>query len=174
MSLAKKTACLPPKNFRPAGVVTWAQWSPDPPPFINTKRRRGRRAEGIRYERKAHDYFEEVYEDSYVASPWFHFQEVGVEKVRWCQPDALIIRPHDGRIDLLEYKLQHTSDAWWQLRWLYLPVVSRLFPTDQWEFNICEVCKWYDCATIFPEKVSMCADLDQMKPGAFNMHIWKS
>lgn len=164
---------LPPRGFRPAGVVEWVKYSPDPPPFIRNKRRYGRRAEGLRYEAKAHQHFEGLYGDYYIPSPWFIFKEVGVDKPRWCQPDALLLYPQEGKITLIECKLQHTSDAWWQLKWLYLPVIVKAFPHDLWDFSMCEVVKWYDPAVSFPEKVKLRPNVDETRPGEFGVHIWK-
>ena len=168
-----KKSGLPPKRFRPAGVVDWVEFSPTPPPFVHETKRTGKRGEGIRYEKRVHALYEHRFGSAYVASPWFRFAEVGVEKPRWCQPDGLLIDIDAGIITIVECKLQHTSDAWWQLRWLYLPVISKAFPGTAWEFRILEVTKWYDCATAFPEKVKMCADILHVRSGEFGVHICK-
>lgn len=164
---------LPPKRFRPAGVVDWVEYSPTPPPFIRQQRRTGKRAEGIRYEGKIHLLFEERLGSIYIASPWFRFLEVGNDKPRWCQPDALIIDFARGQITIVECKLQHTADAWWQLKWLYLPVIAKAFPGTHWKYGLVEVVKWYDCATAFPEEVKMCANILHIRPGEFGVHICK-
>lgn len=168
----KKTGVFP-KRFRPAGVVEWVEFSPVPPPFVKKQRRTGRRAEGVRYERKIHEVFEQRLGAGYIVNPWFRFLEVGVEKPRWCQPDALLFDFTAGKITIVECKLQHTSDAWWQLRWLYLPVISKAFPGDLWKFSIIEVVKWYDPAVIFPERVKMRANVLDAQPGEFGVHICK-
>lgn len=154
--------------------MDWVKYSPTPPPFIRTNgKQKGRRAEGIRYEAKVHRHFEGRFASGYVANPWFRFGEVGCEKVRWCQPDALLFDFKKGQITLVECKLQHTADAWWQLRWLYLPVVSKAFPGTIWKYGLIEVVKWYDCATAFPEKVKLRADVLDVVPGEFGVHICK-
>lgn len=153
--------------------MEWVRYSPTPPPFINTKKRTGRRAQGIAYERKWHKYALELYAGCYVPSPWFYFKEVGVDKPRWCQPDGLLFDIRNGRLTIVECKLQHTSDAWWQLRWLYLPVVSKAFEADIWEYGVVEVTKWYDPATCFPEKVKMRPAVEEVQPNEFGVHIWK-
>lgn len=168
-----KVTGLPPKRFKPAGVVEWVEYSPTPPPFINTKKRTGKRAEGVRYEKRVHGLFEERYGDTYVANPWFRFGELGNDRPRWCQPDGLLFDFKAGKITIVECKLQHTPDAWWQLRWLYLPVISKAFPGDLWKFGIIEVVKWYDPAVVFPEKVKLRADVAYVQPGEFGVHICK-
>lgn len=149
------------------------EYSPIPPPFVNTQRRTGKRAEGIRYEKKVHLLNEERFGERYVASPWFRFQELGGERVRWCQPDAILFNLEEGTITIVECKLQHTSDAWWQLKWLYLPVLSKAFPGTLWEFRLIEVVKWFDPATAFPEKVKMRADIEGVRKGDFAVNICK-
>ena len=168
-----KPAIVPPRNFKPAGVVEEVIHSPYPPPFIRDKRRRGRRGQGIRYEKKGHEYFQDLYGSSYVPSPWFKFRELGEPEMRWCQPDGLLFQPYHGRITIVEFKLQHTSDAWWQLKWLYLPVVARAFPGDLWNFALCEVTKWFDPATLFPERPRLREDVTLVEPGEVGVHIWK-
>lgn len=168
-----KKQLIPPKRFKPAGVVDWVKFSPTPPPFITNKRSYGRRAEGIRYEKKVHNCLLERFEDSYVPSPWFTFGEVGVSRPRWCQPDGLLFDFAAGQITIVECKLQHTSDAWWQLKWLYLPVIAKAFPGTHWKYGLIEVTKWYDPATAFPEKVKLRADIGDCVPGEFACHILK-
>jgi hypothetical protein len=167
------TQILPPRHFKPAGVVETVQHSQTPPPFIRETKRKGRRGQGIRYEKKGQEHLSELYGDFYVPSPWFYFYELGVNKPRWCQPDGLLFQPYLGRITIVEFKLQHTADAWWQLRWLYLPVVSKAFSGDLWDFSLCEVTKWYDPATLFPEKPRLREEITMTEPGEIGVHIWK-
>ena len=169
-----KALYLPPKKFKPAGVVDWVRHSPVQPPFISPAKRRGRRAAGIRYENKVHGHFADLYGDYYVPSPWFQFREVGNDRLRWCQPDGLLFMPLEGKIIIVECKLQHTSDAWWQLRWLYLPVVAKAFPATFWDYGLCEVVKWFDPAVAFPEKVQMRENVADAGNNRIGCHIWKS
>lgn len=163
----------PAKGFRPAGVVEWVRYSPVPPPFIHKQRRYGKRAQGVRYEGKVQEHLLSLYPENYIPSPWFCFSELGVDRIRWCQPDGLLILPLSGLIILMECKLQHTSDAWWQLRWLYLPVIARAFPPNLWKYGFCEVVKWYDCAIPFPEAIKLKANVADVRAEEFGVHIWK-
>lgn len=96
-----------------------------------------------------------------------------MDKPRWCQPDGLLFLPYIGQITIVECKLQHTSDAYWQLRWLYLPVIAKAFPATEWNYGVCEVVKWYDPAVHFPERVKLRKDVRSTKPNEFGVHIWK-
>lgn len=114
----------------------------------------------------------ERFGDYYVPGPWLRYKELGKESIRWCQPDGLLFLPLMSRIVILETKLQHTPDAWWQLRQLYLPVIARMFPPSMWSYSIVEVVRWYDRDTAFPERVKLCADVLSCEPGDFGVHIW--
>jgi len=171
--LSTKAHVLPPRRFKPAGVVEGVKYSPIPPPFIREKKRRGRRADGIRYEKRVHEYLTDLYGDFYIPSLWLLFQEVGRDRPRWCQPDGLLFLPYTGQITIVECKLQHTSDAYWQLKWLYLPVIAKAFPGTHWKFGLCEVVKWYDPATQFPEPVRLRASVSDVTPFEIGVHIWR-
>lgn len=162
----------PPSKFVPAGNVLAARLSPTPPPFIRKKRYTGRRAEGVRYERKVHSALLELLPDTYVPSPWLHFLAEGEERWRWCQPDGLIVNAERGIITCVEVKYSHTADAWWQIRKLYLPVLAALFPADLWELQAVEVVKWFDPAVRFPEAIEMASELDRPSR-KFKVHIFR-
>jgi len=125
----------------------------------------------VRYERRVHEHFLELYPDRYLPSPWVRFTNVEDANARWCQPDGLIIDLAAGEIVIVEMKYQHTADAWWQLEKLYKPVLRAMFPAGLWTLRCVEVVKWFDPATAFPVSVRM-----SEKPtgnGDFSVHIWK-
>lgn len=158
----------PSAAFRPAGKVLSAHLCL--PPVLRRKRYTGRRLEGIRYERKVHEYLSSLYGDRYIASPWLRFYTGGAW--RWCQPDGLLLDPARGRLTIVEVKYQHTSDAWWQIRKLYQPVLEAIFPPALWAYDACEVVKWFDPATIFPEKTVLAQEVSMAHP-SFKVHIWR-
>ena len=157
-----------PQGFRPAGRVLSANFSQ--PPTLRKRRYTGRRLEGVRYEKKVHAYLEEFYGERYVASPWLRFFTEGVW--RWCQPDAILIDLEHGRITIVEIKYQFTSDAWWQVKHLYEPVLRVMFPAALWCFDHCQVVKWYDPATPFPEPVVLAHEVSMVHP-KFKVHIYR-
>jgi hypothetical protein len=108
-----------------------------------------------------------------VDSPWFTFRSAGDNAIRWCQPDGLLFQPLDSLLTVIEIKLQHTSDAWWQTQQLYLPVIAQVFPPALWRYNICEIVKWFDPHTNFPWKFKMCEHPLMLAPNTFGVHICK-
>lgn len=106
--------------------------------------------------------------DNYMGSPWVEFvDETGKH---WCQPDGLLNLP-GNTVLIIEFKYQHTIDAWYQLRQLYQPVVQVLFPSCK--TAVLEIVKWYDCALAFPEPARLVRDVADHNNEEFGVHIWK-
>lgn len=166
------TSKLPvcPKNFDPVGELSWARVC-EKPSFIKEKHYRGRRAQGVKYERKGHQHFQSLYQEIYFASPWLHFQEVG-KSPRYCQPDAILFLPRQLKFIILEFKYNHTDRAWWQVQRLYRPVLQKIFGA-QWEICGVEVVKWYDMDTYFPVNVKLLPRIEHANELEFGVHIWK-
>ena len=167
-------------GFRPAGEVSSVQFSPKPPEFLKTKRVRGKRADGIRYENKGQERVLAARPLTYSASPWLKFHQAdwdassGDPYWLWCQPDGLDIDVTCGIITIVEFKLSHTTNAWWQTRELYEPVVRKLFSAASWRYSILEIVKWYEPDIVFPEELCFVKDLSfrGIRPGKFHLYIW--
>ena len=142
-------------------------------PFLRNKVRvRGAKAEGIRYERKAQAYLEELFGEYYLPSPWIAYYEDGLE--RYCQPDGLIFNFLEGRITIIEIKLKHTADAYVQIKSKYAPRIREMFPSHLWKLSACEVVRWYDPHTYFPEDAVLTKDIGRLTPEVFGVHIFTS
>ena len=113
-----------------------------------------------------------MYPESYVPSPWFQFRSAGNPKAYWCQPDGLILNFPRSHITIIEVKLSHTSDAWWQTRKLYEPVVRFRFGTF-WTYSIVEVVHWFNPDVAFPERFRFADKPDDVAVNAFAVHIWR-
>ena len=163
--------CPPPSRFRQAGNVRRARLSSEPPPFLNgTPRATGARAEGRRYERKAIRHFGEVFDYRFIPQPWIQYWDESGD--HWCQPDGLLFNVREGTIAIVEFKLKHTSDAWWQLARRYLPVVSTIFPSGIWRTSCVEVVRWFDPNSDFPVRPVLRRSLNDLRPDKINVHIW--
>lgn len=169
-----QSLCPPPRRFRPAGEVTSAEFIA-PPSFVVPSRTRNKaRADGIRYEKKAHKYLAETYEDECVIAPWIRFKSAGRAKASYCQPDAIILDIRRGTITIVEIKIKHTADAWWQVRRLYLPVIRHIFG-EGWGYISVELTKWFDPHTKFPERFAFVNPADsfpRLSPDRFHVYIW--
>lgn len=103
------------------------------------------------------------------SGPWVEFVDRG--KRRWCQPDAILLELNQRLAFVYEVKYQHTADAWWQLRWLYSPVIEKIYPG--WTIGLMEICHWHDPATLFPEPYDLSHDfLHIPSRNKVAVHIW--
>lgn len=147
-----------PSRFVPAEGVRRAYFASEKPPFIREWKPRGRKADGLRYERKVHGKLVELFEPLAFCvlflSPWIRFDDDNGEG-RWCQPDAIAVDLASGAVFIYEVKHHHCAEAWWQLRRLYEPVVRALFPDPEFHVHLVEICRWFDPATYFPEPIRM-------------------
>ena len=83
----------------------------------------------------------------YIPGPWFEYMTTG-GRVGHCQPDGLIFQPEKGRIVIIEAKLRHCPEAFYQLVNLYGPIVQHVFPA--WTLGYQEVVRWYNVHEHFP------------------------
>lgn len=172
-SSASKPRLVPPRRFTPAGKVLRAFFSPSPPNFAaGIRRASGRRGKGQRYERDVQEALLSRYPDAYVPSLWIRFlreEANGSREWAWCQPDGILLDIRSSRLTIVEIKLKHTEQAWWQIRRLYEPVLRAIFG-DGWKYQAVEICRWLDPQTSFPERTIFVPDISEVPEGAFGVH----
>jgi hypothetical protein len=141
----------PPNRFRAAVGVGTARFLPGQPPFLKRGRSVGRYAAGIRYELGVGEILElwalGRSEIQLRLGQWIEFQDRSGK--RWCQVDALWIDNSSRRCLVCEIKYQHTPDAWWQLKHLYVPVLQRVMPG--YILGMLEIVHWFDPGMAWPE-----------------------
>lgn len=123
---------------------------------------------GLSYERKVHATLKSTYPRSYGGGQWIKFLCPG-SAMRWAQPDGLLLDWKKSQITIVEIKLSHDIRAWWGLRELYEPLVKFLFG-DSWRVAVCEVCRFFDPATPWPEPLRFTRDPMDLRPGEFGIH----
>lgn len=161
-------------NYFPADALEFAEFSPSAPPFIaGAPKPRGRRWQGIKYERVVQSWLEAHLGAGYLASPWLRFRLRGEPRLQWCQPDGILVDPFIGQITIVEIKYQHCPDAWYQMNMLYAPVLAKLFPKPHWTLATCEVVKWFDCAVQTPAQPKLRDSILRVRPGEFGVFILK-
>lgn len=118
---------------------------------------------------------EALHRDNCLSGPWLRFASRQNSKLMFCQPDAVVLDKELARCTVFEIKLKHTSDAWWQVRQLYIPVLRALLP-PYYTFHAIELVKWFDPHTSFPEPFKYLDALDAQKLAGigteFHVHIW--
>ena len=125
---------------------------------------------GMRYERMIKSIFSRAFRESYCHGQWIEFQERGIK--RWCQVDGIWVDRERKLLTIFEIKYRHTMKAWWQLRRLYSPILWRyLRELGEREFKIaiCEVVKVFDPSVEFPEEVSLISNVEEIRPGRFQV-----
>ncbi len=164
---------LPPKprGFICVSKVEWAHLCDRPGFAYNGRARSPARRAGQKYEASMQKRLDKDFGLAYLPGPWLRFLSVGDTKPSYCQPDGLLFLPEEGKLVLVEIKLKHCTEAWWQLKYKYLPVVEAIFPPDLWAIAICEVVKWFDPSTAFPEKVKLTPYVDKAPFDSFGVHI---
>lgn len=160
--------CPPPPRLTPPSSVQAAVIA-SMPKFAIHKKYTGKRLKGVQYEAKVQDYLS-LLDANYIPGFWINFLSEGLW--RYCQPDGIHLDIEKGIITIVEVKYQHTSDAWWQTKKLYLPVLEKLFPASLWRFQFCEVVKWFDVSTKFPEEIKLVSNPFQ-DSDIFKVHIWR-
>lgn len=151
-------ACVPPRpGFKaPVGTICdiWIDWSKCVPGFGAS----AAQAAGLKYEAKVHDYLESVHH-SYAASPRLWYTDDAGR--RYVVPDGIF--PLDGVwrepkfLVLVEIKVRHMPEAWWQLKRLYEPILRVHRPNIP--IYCLEVVSSYDPAMPFPCRVNLIRDL---------------
>jgi hypothetical protein len=163
----------PPARFRPARGVEWARFSDNAPTFKRKGRVTGRRLQGVKYEIAAQAMVNRKFK-LYIENPWLIFYSEG--GLHYCRPDGLLFDFKLGVIIIVEMKYQHTTDAWWQVRKLYEPVLRRMFPETLWTFHFLELVKWFDSAVKWPEQIRMIENIEDtfhISHEQTGVHIWK-
>ena len=143
--------------------------------FITTPWHGLRNGPGSPAHRKGHAHERRVAEhlegnEWVVYGPWIEYCTQG-GRISTCQPDFLVFNPSRGVITILEAKLRHCPEAYFQLRNLYAPLLKFLFPA--WEIRLQEVVRWYDRLEHFPgEHVLREKLLDAPPPHQIGVHIF--
>lgn len=161
-------------------TVTWAQFAPEPSFLSSTAIKvTGAKRQGINYERRAQEYIEAVVpwkelepQTKYLKSPWLCYKtKSSGEQLLYCQPDGLIIQLEQKRCTIVEIKLQHTSEAFYQIKKLYQPVLEKVYP--DFVFSALEIVKWLDPHTKFPVPFKLAEDI-VYHDVKFGVHIYNS
>lgn len=161
----------PPRNFKAAGKILWAEtfyqgpFGPAAPSGMTSAQKIG-----LAYERKAHLYLSSLYPRNYGGALWIKFQSMSSPHWRWAQPDGLCMDLVNSQLTIIEIKNTHDVRAWWSLRQLYEPLVSHIFGAS-WRVAVCEVCRWFDPATPWPEAYRLVKGPMDLKAGEFGIHI---
>lgn len=109
---------------------------------------------GVLYEKKARAKLRELL-PGISCSLWWDFYDQ--RSRRAIQTDAVYFAKLDTIITIFEIKKSFTSDAWWQLRKVYEPVIQAWAGASY--INVVEVCSSFDPVVVMPEEIEVIENL---------------
>lgn len=121
-------------------------------PIFVPKKVKGKKAEGLRFEQQVLRVYEATIPHFVSALPFRY--SISNQSV-FCIPDGLIL--YKNELILVEVKLTHTPQAWFQLQNLYFPVVEKALGR---KVRGVEVVKWFHPEVRFPEPVKVFRSLE--------------
>lgn len=164
----------PPAYIRfPQGAISYASQVTSSPFAGKRTYRSGAQKAGLAYQRKVEAWLSRTcVRDNLLCGPWFCYSD-RTGRRSYCQPDVLIFSPGSAfdLVSVVEIKLRWTSDAWWQLNQLYLPVLTTALPGKK--FSRLVICKSYDPAVRVGEPVNLVDLPEEADPSKFNVMVWK-
>lgn len=115
---------------------------------------------GLAFETKVSDVLDAIYDVDYRPHPAILYEDRG--RLRRAIPDGIL---RIGRtLVVIEVKLSHTERAWWQLRKVYIPLLSRLTASDVKVIGV-EICRNFDPDTKWPEPFEVITSLHKKAEG---------
>lgn len=160
----------PAKLYLPSGPILSA-WKTENPYGGKRSRHSGAQKAGLAYQKRVGRFLPSPSGQWVVSSgPWFAYT-CSDNKRHYCQPDFLLVDEANSTIVVVEVKIRWTDAAWWQVNKLYLPVLQRVSP--HMSLLSVVICRSYDPAIQAPEPITLCSDLMDIKPGRFNVLVYK-
>lgn len=137
--------------------------------FKRERRRSGVRRRGLVFEHNVQESLVSHYPDFYVPNPWIRLRLRSQRNHKFYQPDGLYLDFNRRFCIIVEVKLSHTSDAWWQVTKQYVPAIQHIFLG--WDIAVVEICCGYDPHVIFPVDISTVYSIAHVQPGQFRFFL---
>lgn len=160
----------PPAYLKlPCGEITAAQRHLGGSPHAQKRSRSsGAQKAGLAYQRRVGEVLTVARPPSDLdCGPWFWYVDSSGRR-SYCQPDFLL-HLASGKLAVVEVKIRWTSDAWWQLRKLYLPVLQRVFPGRALLPLV--ICRSYDPSVRIAEEVSLIEGWEELSASSFSVMV---
>lgn len=126
---------------------------------------------GLKYEAKVQLQLQERFGLRYIPGQWWKYFTALGDGPSYAQTDGILLDPARKLCVLFEVKYSHTTEAYWQVENLYVPLLQRFLRNTDYKIAAVEVCKWFDPCTPFPVKPTLCEELTAVHPERFNVHI---
>ena len=112
---------------------------------------------GLKYQAKVEKELERLYSGRALLRPWFRYKVEN--KVKRCQPDALIFDPLWAHVWIVEIKYSTIREAWNKLQNLYAPVVEKAYRIPS---TLILVTRLFDPHVRFPCKINQLEGLERI------------
>ena len=169
---ADKVRLPPPPAYIkfPLGDIRDASFADSSPYAGKRSRPSGAQRAGLAYQKRIEVFLRDTVPSSSLdVGPWLWYVDACGRR-SYCQPDFLIREP--SRVVVVEVKIRWTADAWYQLRRVYLPVLSRAMPSARLVPLV--ICRSYDPAIRIGEAVSLVDVWPEALPEQFNVMVVRS
>ena len=151
--------CEPKKRLRQPSRVYEARISSYVLPRLKKARNPSIRL-GLKYEKEVHEHIKGIFGNSYKSGIVCEYLETKYGRRRFCEMDGLLIDKESQKGVIVEVKLSHTSDAYFQTEKLYLPIARKIWPKVK--FRSLEVCRSFDPSMPFPVRTKVLFDLQNV------------
>lgn len=148
---------------------------------INMPKPKGQAAKlGLRFEKAVLEKLHLSFNDRLITGVPLSFQE-GASRNGFYQrpstaiPDGLLLSPCKRVLCILELKLRHSTDAWFQLNRFYLPIMGRICGSSM-RLRVLEICKYYDPGVRLPQEKALIVDSEnvfRLGDGIHPVLIWE-
>jgi hypothetical protein len=175
LAAEKPTTIKPLFATRTAGEVFYSKalWSKAEGRKLSKGLKTTAQTQGLRYEAKVCRAAEKSFR---LFMPQLAFQFIAKHDKGLAIPDGIILNESLTAITVVEIKLRHTADGWFQLNNLYYPVVKKAFP--QLKVYLLEVTTFADLTAELPGKAELVTSVNDWVNGekeckSFGVYSWR-
>jgi hypothetical protein len=130
---------------------------------------------GLRFEGKVLDGLSSRFGERFSTGVPISFQEFG-GKPGYAIPDGMLLSPCGKQLLVVEIKLRHLGDAYYQLNEFYLPILRRAL-RGTLELRALEICQHYDPAIRLPKPKCFVVEVENcfvISPHVHPVMVWPS
>ena len=141
--------------------------------------KRGAAKLGLRFEKQVLDQLSLRFTDRLATGVPISFQEFPLNgqysRPSTAIPDAFLLSADRKSLCVIEIKLRHSTDAWFQLGRFYLPLMRKILGGSHILKSL-EICRYYDPGVKLParkEVILNMEDVFSLKSGSHPVYLWE-
>jgi len=141
------------------------------PAFAKAKRTKGPKRAGLIYQTAASEHLLSLFPSNSTFGQWFRYRLKDAPRDYYCQIDAHLVDYDKKKIVVIEIKLRHCVDAYYQLFELYLPILRKYYG-EEFTYSCVELVSSFDKNAVMPQTPRLCKNIADSHPKDFSVHIW--